>query len=134
MNPRIKEAWIQALRSGKYQQGRGLLRRDDPETEETEYCCLGVLCDLAARDCGSGYWDHEGNYRDGTGFLGKSLLPHSVIAWAGCGEQETTLCSPVEYTVSLPPSASRAHPAHLHVINDSGATFEQIADLIEEQL
>lgn len=34
-----KQAWIDALRSGKYEQGHGVLRRRD------EYCCLGVYAD-----------------------------------------------------------------------------------------
>lgn len=32
--------WIAALRSGKYKQGRGYLRKGD------YYCCLGVFCDV----------------------------------------------------------------------------------------
>lgn len=38
----LKRKWIEALRSGKYQQGRGSLR--NPETNC--FCCLGVLCDI----------------------------------------------------------------------------------------
>lgn len=37
-----KEEWVTALRSGEYRQGKGFLRNSDDE-----YCCLGVLCDLA---------------------------------------------------------------------------------------
>jgi hypothetical protein len=37
----IKIKWIDALRSGKYKQGRHCLRNDN-----NEYCCLGVLCDI----------------------------------------------------------------------------------------
>lgn len=33
--------WVAALRSGKYKQGVGGLRRDD------RFCCLGVLCEIA---------------------------------------------------------------------------------------
>lgn len=33
--------WVDALRSGKYKQGRGRLRSLDDK-----FCCLGVLCDL----------------------------------------------------------------------------------------
>lgn len=40
MNPEIKEKWLKALRSGKYQQGKNYLYIDGC------YCCLGVLCDL----------------------------------------------------------------------------------------
>lgn len=41
MNPEIKAQWLEALRSGKYKQGRGMLR-----TPENSFCCLGVLCDV----------------------------------------------------------------------------------------
>jgi hypothetical protein len=40
MNPEVKAAWIAALRSGKYKQGRQALRVGD------FFCCLGVLCDV----------------------------------------------------------------------------------------
>lgn len=33
--------WVKALRSGKYKQGKGMLKSKDGE-----YCCLGVACDL----------------------------------------------------------------------------------------
>ena len=32
--------WVEALRSGKYKQGKGYLSRGG------EYCCLGVACDI----------------------------------------------------------------------------------------
>jgi hypothetical protein len=38
---RLVRAWIDALRSGKYEQGRGSLR-----TNDDTYCCLGVACDV----------------------------------------------------------------------------------------
>lgn len=48
MNKRIKKSWIEALRSGKYKQGRGLLRAESSVLNEADdtYCCLGVLFDL----------------------------------------------------------------------------------------
>ena len=36
----LKDQWVAALRSGKYEQGRGLLLKDD------KFCCIGVLCDI----------------------------------------------------------------------------------------
>lgn len=35
------QTWINALRSGQYEQGRGAL-----EPQRDQYCCLGVACDL----------------------------------------------------------------------------------------
>lgn len=41
LKPEIKMQWLEALRSGHYQQARGVLRQD-----AIHFCCLGVLCDL----------------------------------------------------------------------------------------
>lgn len=49
MNAELKAKWLQALRSGDYQQGGGCLR--DPS--HNTYCCLGVLCDISQ----VGEWD-----------------------------------------------------------------------------
>jgi hypothetical protein len=40
MNPEIKTKWIEALRSGKYRQVMGVLKRGQG------YCCLGVLREI----------------------------------------------------------------------------------------
>jgi hypothetical protein len=39
MDKKLKAAWVKALRSGKYKQGRVRLKNEDDT-----YCCLGVLC------------------------------------------------------------------------------------------
>lgn len=44
MEPVIKAKWLEALRSGKYRQGPGCLRRKVGEVER--FCCLGVLYDV----------------------------------------------------------------------------------------
>lgn len=41
MDPALKTKWVEALRSGRYAQGRQRLRNGD------NYCCLGVLCEVA---------------------------------------------------------------------------------------
>lgn len=43
----VIQLWIKALRSGDYKQTRGTLK------DNKGFCCLGVLCDLAAKDGGS---------------------------------------------------------------------------------
>lgn len=43
MNPEIKQKWVAALRSGKYVQGKGTLKRNN-EDGTAKYCCLGVIC------------------------------------------------------------------------------------------
>ena len=39
MNKEIKEKWIEALRSGRYNKIKGALKKDDG------FCAVGVLCD-----------------------------------------------------------------------------------------
>lgn len=41
-----QQAWVNALRSGKYLQGQRRLRQETPVEDVFEYCCLGVMCDL----------------------------------------------------------------------------------------
>jgi len=46
MNKEIKKLWLEALRSGKYKQGRGQLHNPS----ENVFCCLGVLCDIVDKN------------------------------------------------------------------------------------
>lgn len=48
MDKELKAKWIEALRSGKYQQTRAQLYREHATaTDPAGYCCLGVLCKVA---------------------------------------------------------------------------------------
>lgn len=38
-----REAWIAALRSGKYEQGKSRLKRKSTNA----FCCLGVMCEIS---------------------------------------------------------------------------------------
>ena len=48
MNPEVKKLWVEALRGGKYVQGKGKLHYISKDGQE-KFCCLGVLCDLYPR-------------------------------------------------------------------------------------
>lgn len=41
MDSKLKAKWVKALLSGNYEQGTGAMFND------SKYCCLGVLCDVA---------------------------------------------------------------------------------------
>ena len=111
MNPIIKAAWIAALRSGEYQQGKCALRWSACLDQPAKYCCLGVLCDLHAKATG-GTWEQNR-------YLGQSMiLPEEVLHWAGL----TSLGKRV-YLPDVPDLAS---------MNDRGSTFKTIADLLEQ--
>lgn len=127
MNTQIKQKWIDALLSGKYEQCSEKLR------SVTGYCCLGVLCDLYSQEHNV-KWEFRGNeetnlqpmyywYFDGD----SELLPESVMNWAELKTHNPTVrvhCvdSDDEYTNDI---AS---------VNDSGCTFSRIASLIEAHL
>lgn len=40
MKAKLKAKWVEALRSGKYEQGKYYL------SDGGKFCCLGVLCDV----------------------------------------------------------------------------------------
>ena len=44
MDAQLKRRWIEALRSGEYEQGTDSLQEDN------RYCCLGVLCSIQGAD------------------------------------------------------------------------------------
>lgn len=49
----VKQLWVDALRSGKYVQGRDFLNKDN------KFCCLGVLCDIVKEDFGLQWEAHS---------------------------------------------------------------------------
>lgn len=121
MNPKIKADWVAALRSGEYEQGTGKLNQNG------KFCCLGVLCDLAVKaDVGVtvreerisyiGFESHR-TYYDGN----PDTTPDIVQDWAGLPDEDPVVRFGVSWST----------PANL---NDSGMSFADIADIIEEQL
>ncbi len=123
MNPEIKDAWITALRSGEFQQGTGALHVGSHGSVPEQFCCLGVLCELATRAgvVGSPQLQADGRYSYGP-LLHAAYLPPEIAAWAGLDDN------------ALPRNPKLRDTTTLSQHNDAGKTFEQIADIIEEQL
>lgn len=46
MDAQLKQKWLTALKSGEYTHCRGDLRRDNPYTNTSAFCALGVLIDI----------------------------------------------------------------------------------------
>jgi hypothetical protein len=68
----LKAEWVAALRSGEYRQGKNSLRCKSIENGQYEYCCLGVLCDLAVKH-------GEGEWRDSLHNSNRSIYtPHAL--------------------------------------------------------
>lgn len=113
MNKEIKARWVAALRSGVYTQTLNALHN------EKGYCCLGVLCDLHAKetntpwvpDAFSFLYVHEIN-----------VLPTIVRKWAGLKHQDPTV------------KVDGAHEALSNINDIQRKTFVEIADAIEKGL
>lgn len=114
MKPEIKERWVTALRSGKYQQGRGTLKN-----EHEHFCCLGVLCDLHANETHH-TWSQSivpGNFVYGRAV---HFLPVEVQVWSGLASSVGRYGDNDDDTLMFE--------------NDSGRSFSEIANIIEEKL
>lgn len=113
MNAAIKQQWIDALRSGDYQQATGSLR-----TEEG-FCCLGVLCDLHRKAINKkkARWEKITHFGTFTYIGDADILPQDVIDWAGLKNAD-----PICGVGSL--------SGH----NDNGKSFCEIAEIISESL
>ena len=131
MNTEVKQKWIDALRSGKYEQGSEKLRGANG------YCCLGVLCDLYAQEHNT-QWEFRGDEeinpqsQDYWYFDEHSeFLPESVMNWAELKTHNPTVRVDVEDNDD---EDNWYYKDELSDINDSGYDFSQIANLIEAQL
>ncbi len=106
--------WVAALRSGEYEQGHNALR-----TENT-YCCLGVACDLWAKE-NNIEWIKTSVAPHGFAIINEhqfGVLPNEVKDWLGL--------------VNIEGRNRNNNP--LWVQNDSdNQSFEQIADFIESE-
>lgn len=125
----VADLWVAALRSGKYKQGRGYLRREI--RGEMEYCCLGVLCDIS----GVGEW-YGSRYQETKSGLHSDLKPEEdVREWSGLWSVSGF---PFRGAVTVTdfggwPVTASGLPVNLVTLNDQGeTTFEQIANLIEK--
>lgn len=118
MNSYIKQLWVNALRSNEYSQGKGCLQGTDEGIHG--FCCLGVLCDLYAKETGT-EWEcvsYTGHYV----FMGETAyLPEEVQEWAGLNSHFPRVRN------------AKGNLQELVTLNDNGTTFTEIAQMIEEQ-
>lgn len=106
-----RKAWIKALRSGNYKQGRSHLHQGD------NYCCLGVACELSGLGnwtvsaWGEGVLDYFGDH---------GMMPEPVMEWLGLRGKLGSYGPPDK-------------KLYLADHNDNGKTFAEIADIIESE-
>lgn len=116
--------WVEALRSGEYAQTRAGALRDS-----TGYCCLGVACDLYAKEHDDlkeipfnslfpgGYYSYA--FVDSDGFQHVAFLPEVVRQWLGLRTASGKFF--YDGVKDLAP------------MNDDGADFNEIANIIESE-
>ncbi len=118
MDKRIKKLWIDALTGKskkKYTQGKYRLR------DNGNFCCLGVLCDIH-RTQFNRRW--QSDIEEGRGYCDEGfVLPKEVYKWAGLnrGDPKTKKMGIIE-------------SGSLVAVNDRGYSFDQIAQIIKQQL
>lgn len=127
LRPEVKKKWTEALRSGRFDQGAGQLR-----DLSDNYCCLGVLCQIAVEEGvippaqvagdGSDYAYGNPSVLD----TATGVLPLSVQEWAY--EDVVTETGP-----NFQDPILGGHNASTWN-DDYEADFKKIASLIEEHL
>lgn len=153
MNPEIKAKWLDALRSGDYTQGQRYLAVKNKQTGEFDFCCLGVLCDLAVAEGAIDpptvidYWSgleggenlvHAYKVDESSNPSGSPtesrVLPPKVQAWAGLDSDSPGYTK--DFATCGDPDCDCGGPSAVALAgeNDNGVPFSEIADLIEEHL
>lgn len=129
MNQEIKVKWVEALRSGEYEQGVKALCQFQPDATTPNFCCLGVLTDLYIKEKNLA-WRVIETSRLGTKIMefedNDAMLAESVQDWAGFHNW----CPSVPFKNDYGYEYNRA----LSSLNDNGLSFDSIADLIEKHL
>lgn len=120
MKQEIKDEWLRRLRSGEIRQGQCLLHR-----RTGQQCCLGVLTEMAheagvVHRAASPVDPRAYMYAD-DGIAHHGSLPEGVRVWAGLPNNFNGL--------GYRPNNSEA----LALLNDSGTSFAEIADIIERE-
>lgn len=121
MNPEVKVKWLAALRGGEYKQGRGCLRKES--RGETRFCCLGVLTDLYIQEYPeNGAWTYHKNNRVGE--------RHTYYRFS-YDEEEDAVPIPVQEWANIGLRGNFGNSSLVYK-NDNGASFKQIANMVEE--
>jgi len=131
MKKEIADLWIAALESGEYAQTTGSLQRVVEATENYKkippgFCCLGVLCEVAIKH---GLKITKELDRNNNGLMwydsNTDYTPPTVQKWSGMKSQSG------EFSCVIDDDKDWAG-GELTDLNDSGKTFEEIAEIIRE--
>jgi hypothetical protein len=113
MNKNNIRLWVNALRSGEYEQTCTQLR------DNNGFCCLGVATDVAIKHGVPLKWDEDLRIHRGVANHPYIDLPPEVVDWLDIGRSNPQL-----RTLDGPMKCTTAN-------DDRGMTFDDIADAIE---
>ena len=105
------ELWLQALESGRYKQGKDVLK-----TITGKYCCLGVACEIANE-----YGVRKIEIKESV----DQLLPRTLSRFLNMSDEGSFQCPVTHRGVEY---------SSLTGLNDLGVTFKTIARIIREQI
>jgi hypothetical protein len=116
--------WVEALESGKYKQGEGVLC--GKKGEELQYCCLGVLSKIQGRLVQNP--ENQDIYGDGKDVCGLSLDNPCFTAIYNIGS------FPDGVFVIIPETADKVavRARTLAACNDNRLNFKEIANIIKQ--
>lgn len=103
-----RATWVEALRSGKYQQGQGCLKKDLSDGT-TRYCCIGVACEIFGIEQSKSVIDNAYYF----GAYNRAYAPEQL--------------KKLLYMDTI----GSTNRSYLTALNDRGVSFERIADMIE---
>lgn len=136
MNLELIRKWVDALRSGKYEQGRLALRSKDDK-----YCCLGVLCDIAKDKLGLEWTLEEDSFRYDVGksemMIGSSIVLPLEVRDLLLGTNMGGHCGlPIDATklssdLGIPSDIKTLTAMDLN--DEYKLSFTQIANILEQQ-
>lgn len=126
MREDIKKQWVEALRSGDYEQTTGQLIRREFASDTLEFCCLGVLCELLPQvERGESFYVLRAGLEEG--YHATTGLPRGSAKDLGVdGLHETLYVEDADVQMTKQDI--------LIGMNDGGDDFLTIADWIEENL
>lgn len=122
-----RKKWVEALRSGKYKQGKEYLAQEIGE--ETVFCCLGVACELVTPEHEQAY-----KYSFAAGTQVKSYrnstrdLPPVVMKALGLRCKSGGF-----FNTGKIATGRRGYESLVHCNDKLNLTFNEIADIIEAE-
>ena len=124
MNKEIATKWVEALRSGKFAQGKNYLKRTTGDN--TTHCCLGVLCELYNEL-------NEEKIAESSMWLGETGDKDSIYAFDGA---TGALSLTVQRWAGIKTDVGRVgEEDYLTIMNDNAEnSFVEIADFIEKNI